>query len=99
MEGFTAKPVLMLVLLGLLGVIVSIVILPHVDLPDAAFHRDTSPLALRAHSTSGLPLTVMSGFSRVFSAVQGGYGDRVRQPATQPMLHELLPILTVALRC
>lgn len=40
------------VLLGTLAVIVLIVVLPQVDLLDTAFHRNTSPLSIRARVNS-----------------------------------------------
>src|ERR1700751_5964369 len=37
-------------LIAVLGVITIILILPDIDLPDTAFHRNTSPLAIREQS-------------------------------------------------
>jgi hypothetical protein len=40
-------------LIAVLGVITIILILPDIDLPDTAFHRNTSPLAIREQSHHG----------------------------------------------
>lgn len=50
MDWFRARPAAATLLLTLLVLITLILILPDVDLPDTAFHRNSSPLAIRAHS-------------------------------------------------
>jgi hypothetical protein len=49
---WNAKPLTVLILSGLLVIIFLILVLPQVDLLDTAFHRDSSPVALKAQFTS-----------------------------------------------
>jgi hypothetical protein len=62
------------VLLGTLAVIVLIVVLPQVDLLDTAFHRNTSPLSIRARLNA-------PAFS-VLSAVLSGWNPLLAQGAS-----------------
>jgi hypothetical protein len=49
---WNAKPLTVLILSGLLVIIFLILVLPQVDLLDTAFHRNSSPVALKAQFTS-----------------------------------------------
>lgn len=49
MNSFRIKAPALVLLLGLLAVVTLILVLPDVDLPDTAFQRNTSPIALCAH--------------------------------------------------
>jgi hypothetical protein len=49
-RSFTLSRFALFLLIAVLGVITIILILPDIDLPDTAFHRNTSPLAIRAQS-------------------------------------------------
>lgn len=75
------------ILLGVLAVIVLIVILPQVDLLDTAFHRNTSPLGIRAACTSAPSTTLSAGFfgAQIVPARTGqphSVGDRATDPAS-----------------
>ena len=50
MRSFYLNPLPSLLLIVLLGIIAVVLIVPEVDLPDTAFHRNSSPLAIRASS-------------------------------------------------
>ena len=57
---WNAKPLTVLVLSGLLVIIFLILVLPQVDLLDTAFHRDSSPVALKAQFTSAPAFDVIA---------------------------------------
>jgi hypothetical protein len=48
MGSFKSRPLSSLLLLGLLAWIAYVLIAPEIDLPDTAFQRDGSPLAIHA---------------------------------------------------
>ena len=48
MGSFKSGPLSSLLLIGLLALIAVVLIAPQVDLPDAAFQRNSSPLAIHA---------------------------------------------------
>lgn len=48
MGSFKSGPLSSLLLIGLLALITAVLIAPQVDLPDTAFQRDSSPLAIHA---------------------------------------------------
>jgi len=50
MGSFKTGPLSSLLLIGLLALIAAVLIAPDVDLPDTAFQRNTSPLAIHAQS-------------------------------------------------
>jgi hypothetical protein len=49
-----STPLASLLLLTLLGVIASVLIVPQVDLPDAAFHGKSAPVVMRAAAHAAL---------------------------------------------
>jgi hypothetical protein len=51
MGSFKTGPLSSLLLIGLLALISAVLIAPDVDLPDTAFQRNTSPLAIHALSS------------------------------------------------
>ena len=57
---WNAKPLTVLILSGLLVIIFLILVLPQVDLLDTAFHRDSSPVALKAQFTSAPAFDVIA---------------------------------------
>jgi hypothetical protein len=67
---WTLKPFSLMVLAGELFLIALILVLPQVDLPDVAFGRDTSPIALNARANSApAPLAASTGAQLRFASV------------------------------
>ena len=52
MSQWNIKPSGLLILACVIFLMLLIVVLPDVDLPDAAFHNDTAPAVVHAHATS-----------------------------------------------
>jgi hypothetical protein len=52
MARWNIKPATLFILGGMIILMLLIVVLPDVDLPDAAFHRGTAPSVLHAQATS-----------------------------------------------
>jgi hypothetical protein len=50
MDSFKSAPLTSLLLIVLLGSIAAVLIAPQIDLPDTAFQRNSSPLAIHAQS-------------------------------------------------
>jgi hypothetical protein len=58
MSQWNIKPATLFILGGMVILMLLIVVLPDVDLPDTAFHRETAPVALHAQATAA-PTVVM----------------------------------------
>ena len=61
MRLFKSKSPVLLIVIALLGIIVGVLILPDVDLPDTAFHRNSSLQVLRALSHQVPPTSANVG--------------------------------------
>ena len=87
------------VLLGTLAVIVLIVVLPDVDLLDTAFHRNTSPLGIRASGTSAPSASLSASLFRLIpSLAKAGGLHRHGEFAVEPN-HGLITVFDSCLRC
>ena len=58
MSQWNVKASTLFILAGMVFLMLLIVVLPDVDLPDAAFHRGTAPVVLHAQATAA-PAVVM----------------------------------------
>jgi hypothetical protein len=99
MGRWTIKPSVLVALLGVLGMVLLVLVLPDVDLPDAAFHGGSAPVIVHSRSVTapGL-LTVAAIIDFDFSAYT------LAQRWTDTTLSarssvDSLPILHRALRC
>ena len=99
MRVFSIKPPVLFLVLILLGAIVWIVILPQVDLPATAFHRNTSPLALRAQSTPHAHPGAAAGFFREAITSENRTDEAVWSISAARFLRNPPLLLTVVLRC
>jgi hypothetical protein len=99
MPGWTTKLCSTILLLSLLAIIGMIQVLPQVDLPDTAFHEDSSPVVTKFRSISApvMPVRVASIHLDFF------------RPASEYLWHHLgearastanfVPILLCSLLC
>jgi hypothetical protein len=62
-KKWNASPLTVFILGGLLVIIFLILVLPQVDLLDTAFHRGSSPVALKARFTSAPVFAVVAAVS------------------------------------
>lgn len=99
MGSFTIRPLGLIVLFSFLVVITLILILPQVDLLDTAFQRNTSPLAIRARSTSA-PATVagMSASRMGFETSPSVRRESARESG-YPKSGERVEVLNQSFRC
>jgi hypothetical protein len=98
MRCFRLKTPALVLLIGLLAVITLILILPNVDLLDAAFHRNTSPLGLHAYFHSLPHLNVSSTLVSLVLVLAGSRRFESRD-LTSLAFVEPLRILHHSLRC
>lgn len=95
MGSFKSAPLSALLLFVLLGAIVAILIAPQIDLPDTAFQRNSSRLAVHAQPHKVSQVTAVGnarhiGFSSadtLFLALNDRYPDRL---ATTQSAHSLV---------
>jgi len=97
-NSFRIKAPALVLLLGLLAVMTLILVLPDVDLPDTAFQRNTSPVALRAHFHPVQQFTSTAGLFCFFLSLAISLRPWQRQLFI-PALAEPLQILHHSLRC
>jgi hypothetical protein len=89
-----------LILLGsAVFVVLLLVVLPDVDPPDTAFHRDTAPVVLHAQAKAGPPLMVVAaGLPRVAAAQYDWLTLRLSKTAVLLLPHDR-PIQLCSIRC
>jgi hypothetical protein len=93
------KPWAVMILGCMVFLMLLIVILPDVDLPDAAFHRGTGPTAIHAQANAAPPLLIVAAVHLIVPTLQ------VYPPFYQPgALIKIpdpgsLPILLQTFRC
>jgi hypothetical protein len=99
MGRWTIKPSVIAALLGVLCVVLMVLVLPDVDLPDAAFHGGSAPAVVHARSVSppGF-LTVAALIPFSFSARPLGHRWAESGLSAHSSV-DSIPILHRALRC
>jgi hypothetical protein len=99
MGRWTIKPPVLVGLLAVLFLVFLILVLPDVDLPDAAFHSGTAPVAVHASGNAAPSLVAVASFtlSSLFcSAAPRCLAGPVR---CSHSAIDSLPILHRSLRC
>lgn len=85
MKQWNIRPSAVCILIGMIFLMLLIVVLPDVDLPDAAFHGGTAPILVHAQSTAA-PATMT-----VIAALHFPNAAVTRQPFYQPGALALSP--------
>jgi hypothetical protein len=99
MRRWTIKRAALAALLAMLFLVCLILVLPDVDLPDAAFHGGTAPVAVQARSLAApSPLTVAT-FAELSFSVQNAGRDSALPVLFTDTSVDSLPILHRSLRC
>jgi hypothetical protein len=99
MGRWTIKRPALAALLAVLFLVCLILVLPDVDLPDAAFHGGTAPVAVHARSLAPpAPLTVAT-FAQVSPSVENARRDSALPVLFTDTSVDSLPILHRSLRC
>lgn len=96
-KKWNANPLTVFILGGLLVIILLILVLPQVDLLDTAFHRGSSPVALKARFTSAPVLAVISAVSRLNGGFLFKRNDQLLLPAAESA--EAVSVLLCNFRC
>lgn len=99
MGSFSIKPLGLFVLFCLLAVIALIVILPEVDLLDAAFQRNTSPLAIRASSSSAPFASARVAVFGTAAILSAAHMRDLKLTPVQALLGQPVEVLNQSLRC
>jgi hypothetical protein len=99
MGRWTIKPPVVYALLTLLFLVLLILVLPGVDLPDAAFHGGTAPVLLNARSITPPSLLVLSAFILFSMFSQTLLRRHVKRITSSYVSVESLSILHQSLRC
>ena len=94
---WNAKPLTVLILSGLLVIIFLILVLPQVDLLDTAFHRDSSPVALKAQFTSAPVFDVIAAVTSTNAGFSFKRHDQPFLPAADSC--ETVSALLCSFRC
>lgn len=99
MVRLSSKPWSYFILAGSLLVILLVQVLPSVDLPDAAFQRDTEPAEIQSQATA-LPAVVLAPLnpSSFFPARQQAF-RHLHEQSSAKAEHESILILQHFLRC
>jgi hypothetical protein len=89
-----------LILLGsAVFVVLLLVVLPDVDPPDTAFHRETAPVVLHAQAKAAPPLMVVAAvLPRVAAAQYDWLSRRLSKTAVLLLPHDR-PIQLCSIRC
>jgi hypothetical protein len=99
MGRWTIKPSVLVALLSVLSVILLVLVLPDVDLPDAAFHGGSAPVVVHSRNVTAPGSVTTSAIVHLnFST----YASRQHWADITLSAHasvESLPILHRALRC
>jgi hypothetical protein len=98
MGRWTIKPSVRATLLGMLFLVFLILVLPDVDLPDAAFHSGTAPVVLHARAVTPPSLLTVAAFIPISWPAQTS-----ANPSAGILVSlvsaDFLPILHRSLRC
>jgi hypothetical protein len=82
-KKWNANPLTVFILGGLLVIIFLILVLPQVDLLDTAFHRGSSPVALKARFTSAPVFAVVAAVSHLSGSFSLNRSDQLFQPIAE----------------
>ena len=86
----------------ILGIVVAfmlvIVILPDVDLPATAFHRETAPLAVHTQATTPPPAVSVAALFQFSATVQFWHPDRDLESVASHLAPNFRPILLGSIR-
>jgi hypothetical protein len=99
MGRWTIKPSVRATLLGMLFLVFLILVLPDVDLPDAAFHGGTAPVTLHARAVTPPSLLTVAAFITISFPTQTTVDPSVRTTSVNPISVDSLSILHRSLRC
>jgi hypothetical protein len=99
MGRWTIKRPALAALLAVLFLICLILVLPDVDLPDAAFHGGTAPVAVQARSLAPPSLVTVATFAQVSLSIQNAGPDSALPIVFADTSVDSLPILHRSLRC
>jgi hypothetical protein len=87
------KPWAIMILGCMVFLMLLIVILPDVDLPDAAFHRGTGPTAIHAQANAAPPLLIVAAVHLIVPTLQvyppfyqAGALIKIPDPGSRPIL-------------
>jgi hypothetical protein len=96
-KKWNANPLSVVILTGLLVIIFLILVLPQVDLLDTAFHRGSSPVALKARFTSAPVFAVVAAVTYRNGGSSLNRSDQLFLPAAESA--EAVSILLCNFRC
>ena len=96
-KKWNANPLSVFILGGLLVIIFLILVLPQVDLLDTAFHRGSSPVALKARFTSAPVFAVISAVTHSNRSFSFKSNDPLFLPAAESA--EAVSVLLCNFRC
>jgi hypothetical protein len=99
MGRWTIKPSVRATLLGMLILVFLILVLPDVDLPDAAFHGGTAPVMLHARAVTPPSLLTVTGFAQITSPARISANLSTGSISPTPLSIDSIPILYRSLRC
>jgi hypothetical protein len=99
MGRWTIKRPALAALLAVLFLVCLILVLPDVDLPDAAFHGGTAPVAVQARSLAPPSSLTVATFAQLSLSVQNARRDSALPLQFTDTSVDSLPILHRALRC
>jgi hypothetical protein len=99
MGRWTIKPSVRATLLGMLFLVFLILVLPDVDLPDAAFHGGTAPVMLHARAVTPPSLLTVAAFIPISLPAKALGHLSARSISVSPVSVDSLPILHRSLRC
>jgi hypothetical protein len=96
-KKWNANPLSVMILAGLLVIIFLILVLPQVDLLDTAFHRGSSPVALKARFTAPPVFAVVAAVTHRGDGPSFSRNDQLFLPVAESA--EAVSILLCNFRC
>ena len=98
MSQWKVKAPALFLLSSLVCIMLLIVVLPDVDLPDTAFHRDTAPLIVHARVNAAPAIVAMAPLLHYPEFHQSWYLDREREAFYGNLDPNFRPILLRSIR-
>jgi hypothetical protein len=99
MGRWSIKPSVRATLLGMLFLIFLILVLPDVDLPDAAFHSGTAPVTLHASAVTPPSVSTVAAVIPANLPAQPSGAPSASGTSGKSISVDSLPILHRSLRC